>query len=119
VQLLTQCQTFSLLQNGATNKAAHGKKDFKPVVKLFAPWAGANWLLSEIDPNDHDIAFGLCAVAEIGPTPQRLWQPTAAKVPMAIKGRIWCEVARRAVCAPAQDGNGGHANSYEFDLECG
>jgi Protein of unknown function (DUF2958) len=30
------------------------------VVKLFTPDAGATWLLSEIDPEDHDIAFGLC-----------------------------------------------------------
>ena len=31
-----------------------------PVVKLFTPDAGATWLLTEIDPDDHDHAFGLC-----------------------------------------------------------
>ncbi|MEQ1707500.1 MAG: DUF2958 domain-containing protein [Terricaulis sp.] len=31
-----------------------------PVVKLFTPDAGATWLLAELDPDDHDIAFGLC-----------------------------------------------------------
>ncbi len=31
-----------------------------PVVKLFTPDAGATWLLIEIDPDDPDIAFGLC-----------------------------------------------------------
>lgn len=56
----TQCQTFDLLRNGAANKATNGSEDFKPVVKLFTPWAGATWLLSELDPDDHDIAFGLC-----------------------------------------------------------
>jgi hypothetical protein len=30
------------------------------VVKLFTPDAGATWLLTEIDPDDHDHAFGLC-----------------------------------------------------------
>lgn len=34
--------------------------DPTPLVKLFTPWAGATWLLTEIDPNDTDIAFGLC-----------------------------------------------------------
>ena len=29
-------------------------------MKLFTPDAGATWLLTEIDPNDPDIAFGLC-----------------------------------------------------------
>ena len=31
-----------------------------PVVKLFTPDAGCTWLLSELDPEDPDIAFGLC-----------------------------------------------------------
>ena len=31
-----------------------------PVVKLFTPDAGCTWLLTEIDPEDPDIAFGLC-----------------------------------------------------------
>ncbi|TAJ81855.1 DUF2958 domain-containing protein [Reyranella sp.] len=60
MNLLTQCQTFDLLQNGDANKASHGAKDFQPVVKLFTPWAGATWLLSELNPEDQDIAFGLC-----------------------------------------------------------
>jgi hypothetical protein len=29
-------------------------------VKLFTPDAGCTWLLSEIDPEDPDHAFGLC-----------------------------------------------------------
>ena len=31
-----------------------------PVVKLFTPDAGCTWLLSELDPEEPDIAFGLC-----------------------------------------------------------
>lgn len=33
--------------------------DAKPVVKFFTPWAGATWLISEIDP-ETDMMFGLC-----------------------------------------------------------
>lgn len=33
--------------------------DPKPVVKVFTPDAGATWLLTEIDPDNPDIAFGL------------------------------------------------------------
>lgn len=29
-------------------------------MKLFTPDAGATWLLSEFDPDDEDLAFGLC-----------------------------------------------------------
>jgi hypothetical protein len=31
------------------------------VVKLFTPDAACTWLLTELDPDDPDIAFGLCA----------------------------------------------------------
>lgn len=48
-----------LLANG--QKAASGRSiDPYPVVKLFTPDAGATWLLTEIDPDEPDRAFGLC-----------------------------------------------------------
>ncbi len=31
-----------------------------PVVRLFLPCTGFSWLLSEIDPYELDVAFGLC-----------------------------------------------------------
>ena len=34
--------------------------DFEPVVKLFMPVAGATWLLTELDPENPDIAYSLC-----------------------------------------------------------
>ena len=34
-------------------------KGNKPVLKLFTPWGGATWLISEID-TDGDTMFGLC-----------------------------------------------------------
>ena len=30
----------------------------------FTPDAGATWLLTEIDPDDHDHAFGLCDLGQ-------------------------------------------------------
>ncbi|PKR48451.1 DUF2958 domain-containing protein [Thalassospira marina] len=62
--LLTDEQHARLLKNGQENAeriAEDGDtKDFWPVVKLFCPWGAATWLLSEIDPEAPDIAFGLC-----------------------------------------------------------
>lgn len=34
--------------------------DVVPVVKLFTPDAGCTWLLTELDPESPDLAFGLC-----------------------------------------------------------
>lgn len=48
-----------MLANGKKTKAGIDHDPF-PVVKLFTPDAGATWLLSELDPDDPDIAFGLC-----------------------------------------------------------
>jgi hypothetical protein len=44
------------------NRIAHDQEPegFEPVVKLFCPWNGATWLLTELDVDDPDIAFGLC-----------------------------------------------------------
>jgi hypothetical protein len=48
-----------MLHNGRRS-AAGQDHDPPPVVKLFTPDAGATWLLTELDPADPDIAFGLC-----------------------------------------------------------
>ena len=64
MMLLTKANEAKLLANGKENQAAimrdGNTTDFKPVVKLFTPDANATWLLSEIDPDNPDIAFGLC-----------------------------------------------------------
>jgi len=49
----------ALLENGEKTKAGI-THDPMPVVKLFTPDANATWLLTELDPNDPDLAFGLC-----------------------------------------------------------
>ena len=57
--LITPEIRAALLANGART-AAGIEHDPHPLVKLFTPDAGATWLLTEIDPDDPDIAFGLC-----------------------------------------------------------
>ena len=64
MKLFTQAQMDLLLKNGAqANLEREGKAAADltrmPVVKLFTPWGSATWLISEINPEDTDIAFGL------------------------------------------------------------
>jgi hypothetical protein len=64
-----------LLCNGrisaALIKEGREEADFLPVVKLFTPDANCTWLLTELDPEDPDIATGLCDLGlgcpELGP----------------------------------------------------
>jgi hypothetical protein len=64
MQLITDTLRTTLRNNGFFNRDRRnrGEKeiDFMPIVKLFCPWGAATWLLSEIDPGNPDIAFGLC-----------------------------------------------------------
>ena len=57
--LSTDEQRIVLLANGRES-LQNPNFDPAPVVKLFTPDGGATWLLTEIDPDDHDHAFGLC-----------------------------------------------------------
>jgi hypothetical protein len=64
MQLYTQAQLKQLLANGqaaAAECAGQQEEDAsrRPVVRWFTPFGAATWLISEIDPEDHDIAFGL------------------------------------------------------------
>lgn len=58
-KLITDEQHAQLLANGRRT-IENDNFDPPPVVKLFTPDAGATWLLTEIDPDDHDRGFGLC-----------------------------------------------------------
>jgi hypothetical protein len=62
-RLLTRAQHKQLLKNGKEQREARMRGesiDFHPMVKLVTPDAQATWLLSELYPADHDVAFGLC-----------------------------------------------------------
>ncbi len=63
MKLLTKSIYETLLANGSRQDAVRGTDgeiDFHPVLKLFTPDASCTWLLTELDPEDPDIAFGLC-----------------------------------------------------------
>jgi hypothetical protein len=63
MKLLTEPIRDKLIANGreqAKVKGTKAEKDFWPVVKLFYPAGGATWLLTELDYEDEDIAWGLC-----------------------------------------------------------
>ena len=57
--LVTDEQRQQLLANGVA-RATGQVIDPLPVVKLYTPDAHATWLLTELDPQDGDTAFGLC-----------------------------------------------------------
>ncbi len=54
MELVTPEQREQLLANGARRGADH-----VPVVKLFNPCGAGTWLVTELDPEDESIAFGL------------------------------------------------------------
>lgn len=64
MKLLTKTIHEQLLRNGRIREAlaedGRAEADFLPVVKLFTPDANCTWLLTELDPEEPDIAFGLC-----------------------------------------------------------
>ena len=63
MKLLTKQQRDRLLANDRKQTPVRGTDDeidFEPVVKLFCPWGAGTWLLTEIDNEAPDIAFGLC-----------------------------------------------------------
>lgn len=63
MKLITKQQYEKLLENGRRQEPVRGTRDevdFYPVVKIFTPDAACTWLLTEILPEDPDIAFGLC-----------------------------------------------------------
>src|SRR4030088_1520892 len=64
MKLLTADIRKCLLRNGRMRQereqAGDAEVDFLPVVKLFTPDGGCTWLLTEVEPEEPDIAFGLC-----------------------------------------------------------
>ena len=60
MELLTQQQREQMIANGRVNAGREETEDFAPVVRLLCPWSDAVWLLTELNPQDPDIAFGLC-----------------------------------------------------------
>ena len=70
MKLLTADIRDRLLRNGRLMQqlaGSYAEPDFLPVVQLFLPDAGCTWLLTELDPDEPDIAFGLCDLGRGAP----------------------------------------------------
>lgn len=71
----------------ATGPGHRQRIDFEPVVKLFTPWGNATWPLTEIDPEEPDLAFGLCDLGmgfpELGSV--SITKLTSVAVPFGLK----------------------------------
>ena len=89
MNLITETQHAQLLTNG---RQSLDNDDFDPppVVRLFTPDAGATWLLTEIDPDDHDRAFGLC---DLGHGFPELGYVSLAEL-QSVRGRLGLPVER-------------------------
>lgn len=88
-KLITDEQRALLLANGRQS-LEHEGFDPPPVVKLFTPDAGATWLLTEIDPDDQDHAFGLCDLGH--GFPEMGWVSLAELA--SVRGRLGLPVER-------------------------
>lgn len=86
MSLIPESLRSQLLANGE-RQSTGDSRDPLPVVKLFTPDAGATWLLTELDPADPDLAFGLCDLGlgcpELGYV--RLSELEAVHGPMGLK----------------------------------
>lgn len=87
--LITDDQRTVLLANGRQSLEETGF-DPAPVVKLFTPDAGATWLLTTIDPDEPDHAYGLCDLG-LG-CPELGWLSMAELA--VVRGRLGLPVER-------------------------
>jgi len=60
MRLITNAIRAKLMENGRDAKRGADMSSRPPVLKLFAPWCSATWLLTDCDPDDPDLLFGLC-----------------------------------------------------------
>jgi hypothetical protein len=74
MKLITKEIRETLLANGRKSRESDDF-DPAPVLKLFTPWAGATWLITELDPEDELMAFGLCDLGLGSPELGYVWLP--------------------------------------------
>ncbi|TFF17225.1 DUF2958 domain-containing protein [Jiella endophytica] len=89
MSLITNAQRATMLENGRRS-AAGQDIDPLPVVKLLTPDANATWLLTELDPADPDIAFGLC---DLGMQSPELGSVRISEI-ASIRGKLGLPVER-------------------------
>jgi hypothetical protein len=87
VKLLTNPQIEQLTKNG---QPQNRDKDHYPVVKLFTPDAQATWLLTELDSECSDIAYGLCDLGMGFPELGDVYMPEI----VSLRGKLGLPVER-------------------------
>lgn len=101
MRLILPAQNLALVEQGRATSAAFADGGeppaHKPVVKLFTPDAGCSWLLSELDPDEPDIAFGLC---DLGMGCPELGSVRLSEI-MAVRGALGLPVERDRFFDPA------------------
>jgi hypothetical protein len=118
MELITAELRERLLEQGRKQAPVRGTPDeidFRPVVKLFTPDANCTWLLSEIDPENPDIAFGLC---DLGMGCPELGSVSLSEI-AAVRGPLQLPVERdmffeatKSITAYADEARGlGHINA--------
>lgn len=91
MKLFTKLILDKLLKNGRASAATKPNcPDHYPVVKIFTPDAQATWLLTEVDPENEDIAFGLC---DLGMGFPELGSVSLAEI-TALRGKLGLPVER-------------------------
>ncbi|KTQ95036.1 transposase [Aureimonas ureilytica] len=92
MELLTKAQREKMLRNGVLS-AVLTDQDPQPVVKLFMPDGGATWLLTELDRDDNDIAFGLCDLGmgcpELGSVRLSEIQSVRGRMGLPVERDLW------------------------------
>lgn len=91
MELLTKDIYRALLRNARVREyfeeRGEAEPDFLPVVKLFTPDGPCCWLLTELDPEEPDIAYGLCDLGmgtpEFGSV--RISELASARGPMGLR----------------------------------
>lgn len=85
--VINEEQRMQMLANGRDSLRT---PDFDPapIVKIFTPDGNATWLLTEIDPDDHDKAFGLVDLGQ--GCPELGW--VSLKELEAIRGQFGLQV---------------------------
>lgn len=100
MDLLTPEIEEQMLDNGRQEpvRGTENEIDFYPVVKLFTPDAACTWLLTELDSEAPDLAFGLC---DLG-----LGTPEVGCVSMrelrAVRGKLGLPVERDLYFTPGK-----------------
>jgi hypothetical protein len=90
MKIITAAIARQLAANGKLAAQGRDTSDLRPVMKLFTPWGAATWLITESDPDDPDILFGLCDLGFGTPELGSVYLPEL----LAVRGPFGLKVER-------------------------